>query len=77
MSNQIARLVRRPRRPVALDDARPQLQRNHCRLAAGLCVAQDLSICCCPTAAQHPDTTASRQRASILAWLIDGADVLA
>ena len=42
-----------------------------------LCVAQDLSICCCPTAAQHPDTTASRRRASILAWLIDGADVLA
>ena len=31
-----------------------------------LCVAQDLSICCCPTAAQHPDTTASRRRASIL-----------
>ena len=27
--------MRRPRRPVALDDARPQLQRNHCRLAAG------------------------------------------
>ena len=25
MSHQIARLVRRPRRPVALDDARPQL----------------------------------------------------
>ena len=35
MGHQKARLVRRPRRPVALDDARSQLQRNHCLLAAG------------------------------------------